>query len=331
MITEEIRENIFRISVVLPNNPLKELNSYFIRGTDRDLLIDTGFRCRECHSALEAGLKELNSDPRKRDVLVTHLHSDHSGMADLFAGPDRTVYMTEIDLNYENRYLHSDLDARRMARYIKEGFSIQQLNYISDTNPARTMALPALPLNTSGLQDGDILTVGNYQLQTILTPGHTPGNAMFWIKEYGILFSGDHILFDITPNITAWEDVEDSLGDYLASLEKVKSLPVCLTLPGHRKTGNYQERVRELEQHHQMRLREILHILLQHSDLNAYEIAGKMTWQIRAKNWDEFPLVQKWFAVGECLAHLDYLRKRKKIMRRFVDGVWRYTLVQQDR
>ncbi|MFQ8841384.1 MAG: hypothetical protein ACLR8P_11160 [Clostridium fessum] len=29
-----------------------------------------------------------------------------------------------------------------------------------------------------------------------------------------------------------------------------------------------------------------------------------------AASWEEFPPSQKWFAVGECMAHLDYLRLR---------------------
>ena len=41
---EEIMQNIHRIPVPLPGNPLKELNAYLIRGKDRNLLIDTGFR-----------------------------------------------------------------------------------------------------------------------------------------------------------------------------------------------------------------------------------------------------------------------------------------------
>ena len=44
MSVEEVYPGIFRIPVGLPHNPLKELNSYFIPGRDRNLLIDTGFR-----------------------------------------------------------------------------------------------------------------------------------------------------------------------------------------------------------------------------------------------------------------------------------------------
>ena len=95
---EEVCKNIYRIGVALPGNPLRELNSYFLRGDDRDLLIDTGFRRPVCREALQAGLDELGSDPARRDVLCTHLHSDHSGMADLFAGPGRRIYMGRTDL-----------------------------------------------------------------------------------------------------------------------------------------------------------------------------------------------------------------------------------------
>ena len=53
---EELYKNIYRIGVPLKGNPLKELNSYFIRGTDGDLLIDTGFRREDCELAMRDAL-----------------------------------------------------------------------------------------------------------------------------------------------------------------------------------------------------------------------------------------------------------------------------------
>ena len=55
------------------------------------------------------------------------------------------------------------------------------------------------------------------------------------------------------------------------------------------------------------------HVLFQTPGLTAYEIAGRMAWSIRCRNWTEFPLTQKFFAVGEALAHLDYLEARGQI------------------
>ena len=56
----------------------------------------------------------------------------------------------------------------------------------------------------------------------------------------------------------------------------------------------------------------------------AYEIAGSMAWSIRCRSWAEFPLTQKYFAVGEALAHLDYLMVRGQVQRREEHGKWRY-------
>ena len=39
------------------------------------------------------------------------------------------------------------------------------------------------------------------------------------------MFLGDHVLFDITPNITTWPDFEDPLGTYVHSLMDIS---ICL-------------------------------------------------------------------------------------------------------
>jgi PAB1-binding protein PBP1 len=40
-----------------------------------------------------------------------------------------------------------------------------------------------------------------------------------------------------------------------------------------------------------------------------------MTWDIDCENWEQFPVAQKWFAVGEALAHLLYLESEGRIKR----------------
>ena len=58
-----------------------------------------------------------------------------------------------------------------------------------------------------------------------------------------------------------------------------------------------------------------MEIIKQHGPINAYNIAGKMRWQISSRNWESFPPGQKWFAFCETLAHLDYLVKRGLVSR----------------
>ena len=138
------------------------------------------------------------------------------------------------------------------------------------------------------------------------------------------MFTGDHVLFDITPNITSWTGMRDALGSYLENLERVREYPVRLALPGHRHTGDYRARVEAIQRHHAARLADALRIVEAAPGLTAYEIAGRMSWNIRARSWDEFPLVQKWFAVGECISHLDHLRRRHLVRSEFTAEKWRY-------
>ncbi len=327
---EEVYRNIYRIGVALPGNPLRELNSYLIRGRDRDLLIDTGFRRPICQQMLEKGLSELGSDPSRRDVLVTHLHSDHCGMADLFAGPERHIYMSGVDL--ELFALSSDPSYSwdtRNYRFHEEGFPAALLEEVYATNPARTEKMPGVDHRFLPLKDGDVLRVGDYALETLLVPGHTPGNCMFYLRDQQVMFTGDHVLFDITPNITNWVSMRDSLGSYLDQLRRVRDLPVRLALPGHRKTGNYRDRVDAILAHHKRRLDEVLVILGDRPGLCGYDIAAEMRWKIRARSWEDFPPVQKWFAVGECMSHLDYHLVRGSIRCEKEGGLRRYYLTEE--
>lgn len=322
--TEQITEHIYRIGVPLPGNPLKELNSYLIRGEESDLLIDTGFRRQECREALAEGLASLQVERERTDVLLTHLHADHAGLSREFAGTNRRIYITGADLGILQNYIIGIPYKNRYKRYYEEGFPAEILESTYINNPSIDYGVGAVDDRFTVLKDGDCILAGPYTLQTIVVPGHTPGNAMFWIEEQQIMFTGDHILFGISPNITAWRGVEDSLGDYLDSLCMVRGYPVRLALPGHRETGDYHARIEVLLEHHRRRLADALESIREAPGMTAYEIAGQMRWKIRARNWEEFPATQKRFAVGECLAHLDYLRKRNAVERRFEDGFWRY-------
>lgn len=321
---EEVAKDIYRIGVPLPGNPLKEINSYFIRGTDSDLLIDTGFRRQECREALLAGLEELGWRRDRLDVLLTHMHSDHSGMAAEIAGSNRRVYMSAVDLNLLGSVLSGENRRAMYERFVSEGFPADMADRIQSTNPARKAAVEAVDSRFTPLSGGQRLQVGGYSIKAVQTPGHTPGNQMYWMEREGIMFTGDNILFDISPNITAFAGVEDSLGDYLNSLRRADEFPVKLALPGHRKSGDYHQRIHDLLEHHSTRIAEALRVVETLPGSTAYEITGHMTWRIHAKDWDSFPETQRWYAVGECLSHLDHARLAGQIVRERVGDVWHY-------
>ena len=190
--------------------------------------------------------------------------------------------------------------------------------------PAQTAA-PAAWTRYQYLRDGDTLSYGGHTFRCILTPGHTPGHMCLYEPEARWLFTGDHILFYISPNICRWETMPDALGSYLESLQTVRDLPVELLLPAHRRdTGVLRDRADELTAHHLGRIEDAWHTVREEPGLTGYEIAGRMRWRIRSRSWEDFPLEQKFFAVGEALAHLDYLEVRGRVLRREERGKYRY-------
>ena len=323
---EQITKEIFKIQVPLPNSPLRELNSYLIRGPERELLIDTGFQNDVCREVLETALAEIGSDIERRDVILTHVHSDHSGLAEELAGRERKIFISAPDLWCVKAFKNGTLRPMQIDHYCEDGFPREQVEKLFSSGAEWIAISKRVDARFSPLKDGDEILVGDHMLKMILTPGHSPGNAMFWLEKEKIMFTGDHVLFDITPNIAAWGIMKDSLGEYLASLKKVRDYPVKLALPAHRESGDYRTRIDQLLIHHEARANETLQIVCDLPGLSAYEIASHMSWKIRAKSWEDFPLTQKWFAVGECLSHLDHLVLRGVLRRSQEDGFRRYEI-----
>lgn len=324
---EQIYTNpdIYKIPVFLPNNPLKILNSYVVKTDKETLVIDTGFRQPECYEALTQGLKELAVDMDHATLFLTHLHSDHVGLTNDIITEHTRVLMNVHDYNYLKNEHQGDFWPWMEEKFYHEGLSKDLIELQRKVSPARAYA-PQYLFRAQTIQDMETFSIGDYMFRCLWTPGHTPGHTCLYMEDLQILFSGDHILFDITPNITMWRNVTDSLGDYLDSLDKIEKININLCLPGHRNNDmDVYERIRQIKEHHANRIAQTLSIIRNEPGLNACEIGARMTWAMRGKNWDEFPIQQKWFAIGETISHLDYLIQRGKICRHTDQEIYYYT------
>jgi glyoxylase-like metal-dependent hydrolase (beta-lactamase superfamily II) len=308
-------ERLYRILVPLPNNPLKELNSYVIRGEDRDLIIDTGFNRSACFDAMHQGLRALGIDLHQTDFMLTHGHADHTGLVSRLATDTSRVFFSKLDASMfdadDRRQLLADI-----AR--ANGFPADELHRALATHPGFRYRPEAKPVFTI-IDDGDVIECGGYHLRCIATPGHTQGHVCLYDAERRIFFSGDHVLHDITPHIESWVTA-NALADYLASLDKVYDLAVDLVLPGHRRFfGNLRGRIDELKAHHRERADEVVTVLGSES-MTAYDVAKRMRWDIDCETWQEFPVAQKWFATGETIAHLRLLESEGRVRRSRAQG-----------
>ena len=314
---EEIQPNLFRLEILLPNSPLKYLNSYVVRSQDRNLIIDTGLNREECLKAMQAGLRELNINLAKTDFFITHLHADHFALLSKLATTKSQVFFnrTETELVEASGWWEP-----MVAYAARNGFPENELQKAIQSHPGREFGSEWVP-ELSVLEDGDLICAGDYSFKCISTPGHSRGHTCLYDSENKILVAGDHILIDITPNIQCWADDYDPLKDYLASLDKVNDLDIELVLPGHRRLiTDPKGRIAELKEHHRKRLDEVLEILT-NEPKTAYEVASQMTWDIHCDSWDDFPRAQKWFATGEAIAHLRYLEREGSILQRDEDAL----------
>lgn len=300
---EEITGNIYRIEIPLPKNPLKALNSYVIKGPERNLIIDTGWNQQECLDAMQAGLNELEIDIRKTDFFITHLHTDHLGLVSNLVTDTSAIYFNqpEADRIKAGIVLGDLMDFAHL-----NGFPEKELRRVPHTHPGFKFRSKG-PLSFHILKEGDTLCVSDYVFRCVETPGHSKGHLCLYEPTKKIFVAGDHLLRDITPTISLLSDEWDALKAYLESLDRVYKLDIELVLPGHREVfTNPKERIQELKDHHQKRLDEIVAILRK-GKKNAFQVASQMTWDITYDSWDLFPVSQKWFATGEAISHLKYL------------------------
>lgn len=322
---KEVLPHIYTIALPLPKNPLKELNLYLIYFGDDNLLIDTGFDHPETFEHLKEFINHIKLTPKNTRLYLTHLHSDHTGLAYYFQEHGYEILMGDVD----GKILQSGFDPngkqwKNIALFGQlQGLQADQLEI--ENHPGFRYR-PKQKINYTPLHPGQTLRVGDFEFITLDLSGHTPGQLGLYEKNHQYLFSGDHILAKITPNITFWGyDVGDSLGTYFKNLDQVDQLDVKYVFSSHRSLiEDHHKRIRELRQHHNERLDEALQALRKSNFSTVRDVTKQLHWDIRSKNWDDFPKSQKWFAAGEAHAHLEHLRVKKMVDCKEENGVLYY-------
>ncbi|MFH0975693.1 MAG: MBL fold metallo-hydrolase [Spirochaetota bacterium] len=314
-IIEEILPNFYRVEIPLPDNPLRSINSYMIKSPERNLIIDTGMNRSLCFNAISEAVRELGINLNKTDFFITHFHFDHIGLVSRLFSPNSKCYFNSPE-SYETRFFTlTDWVNKAMSLASLHGFFEAWSNDIKAEIAIEEDHYHIIYPEFTIVKEGDIINAGDYSFKCIETPGHSLCHICLYDESRRILISGDHVLGDISPNISSRLNDEDPLMEYLSSLDKISGLDVTLCLPGHRSIiKNFHSRVSELKQHHEERLNEILDILNTQNQ-NTYQIASQMKWDMSYDTMEEFPVFQKWFAFSEALSHLRYLESLNKVIR----------------
>ncbi|HEX3461508.1 MAG TPA: MBL fold metallo-hydrolase [Acidimicrobiales bacterium] len=315
---EQVRPGLWSIPVPIPNNPLRYVLVYaFELDGGGVALVDAGWNTDEAWTHLSDGLAMAGgSIADVRAVLVTHIHPDHYGLA----GRIREASGAWIGLHpddaimLESRYGNTDQLVEAMTRLLVDsGVPPDKLPDLAMAS-MMTKAMVTMAKPDVFFEDGKSVELPGWSLQTIWTPGHSPGHTCFYSEERRLLLSGDHVLPRITPNISVHtQQPSNPLGDFLASLLKVQNLGAEEVLPGHEyRFSDLAGRLDELIQHHAYRLDEIEHVLRDHPGSTAWDITLRLHW---SRPWDQIESFMQRQANGETLAHCVLLELHDRVRR----------------
>ena len=191
--------------------PFFRCNIWHVRGRDRDLLFDTGLG----HVSLRRHVPLVTERPLV--CVASHTHFDHIGCHHEF--PDRCVHAAEAAILADPRN-----DWTLADRYATDEMFISP----PEGWDASQYRIPAAPAGRI-LEAGDVVDLGDRAFEVIHTPGHSPGGIALFEKKTGTLLSGD-IVYD-GPLID--DAYHSEVGDYLATLERMRDLPVSVVHGGH--------------------------------------------------------------------------------------------------
>lgn len=306
LVIEKIMDNLYTFQVELPNSPLKALNIYVIKDGKKALLFDTGYNMSACYESLLSQLHELDIEIEQVSLVLSHLHADHTGLAHYFSDAGCAIYTGKVDGELMNKMPSSDYWDELWSLIERYGMTEGEIT-IQD-NPGYHYKL-SHKIPFIELVPGNCIDFGDFHFKILNLRGHTPGHIGLYDEDHQLILSGDTILNPMTPNITFWGFHHPNiLNDYIQTLKGLKNLPIHLALATHRTIiRNVNERIDELIFHHYERGQEILDAMKPDFSYTVREIASTISWRIRANHWDDFPKGQKWFAVGETMAHLDWL------------------------
>jgi glyoxylase-like metal-dependent hydrolase (beta-lactamase superfamily II) len=325
----EIVQGVHQIKIPLGPGPLSSVNAYFIAGEDgKGVLIDTGWDTPEAFQALVEGLRASGAGFQNIDqIVVTHLHADHYGLAGKIKQlSDARLCLHEAEAAMiEPRYVNVEWLLQETGRFLsRHGVPQEQLRDLQQASmPARKFVMPTPPDRV--LKGGEVFKVGSFELEVILTPGHAPGHICLYERNKRLLFSGDLVLLEITPNVGMHPQSGDNpLADFLKSLDKVLGLEVNFVFPGHGSIfSGLRQRIGELQYHHQQR-RLYITSAIRNELKTAYQIASELKWMNGTVTLKELGILHRRLAVMETVAHLQYLLVEGKVKRVTEGEIFKY-------
>ncbi|MCX7962141.1 MAG: MBL fold metallo-hydrolase [Burkholderiales bacterium] len=288
-------------------------------------LVDTGLGNAETRALHEQAFAAASRGRALARLVVTHYHPDHAGCAAwLVERHGAELWMTR-----------SEFLTVHAARNGAAGYSIeQQLSLFRAHGMGEDAAqalrgrgnlygkmVPAFPDSHRRVLEGEVLRIGGREWRAIVGYGHAPEHLSLYCEESNVLIAGDMLLPKISTNIAVRpvDPMSNPLQTFLDSIRRYRALPEdVLVLPSHGLPfRGAHARIAALEAHHAARL-EALEAACRQAPRSAAEALDVLF----PRRLDSNAI---FFAMGEAIAHLNYLYYAGRVERRTgADGVVRF-------
>ncbi|WP_458204792.1 MBL fold metallo-hydrolase [Haladaptatus sp. NG-SE-30] len=309
-----------RLSIPTPFQ-IGPVNAYLAGRT----LVDPGPGSEEAWTVLLEELERRELTPNDiEQVLVTHPHPDHFGLAArlqedgarIVASPETATIIRDFAqrLAYEQDFFADFFDRCGMAQTTAET--------VTDLPEAYLSVSPGVETDLE-LEDAESVEVEDTDVTGESVQGHAPGETIFTFEAEGEsqAIVGDHVLPDITPNPLLQPPVEAGdrrpriLPAYNRSLERLRDREFDHFLPGHRdEITSPSTRIDEILAAHEERTENVRRI-----------VDGPTTpFDVMTELFDDLPATEYFPAMSEAVGHLDVLEERGEVERHERGGVLVY-------
>jgi glyoxylase-like metal-dependent hydrolase (beta-lactamase superfamily II) len=316
-----VSDKIYKIEVPIPF-PIKTTNVFFVDEPPRTL-VDAGIKTEVSFEALKKGLEEigfgLNAIER---ILITHGHIDHYGQAKRLSSlSGAPIYIHSKEYGRTRSILHSlgFLKSVLLRNGAPNALVDEAIHFIESAQNLADPLEEAIFLN-----DGDSISFRSMTWRTLHCPGHSPGLVCFYWPEKKILFTGDHLLKEITPNpiLNVSENIfplrYPSLREYLTSLEKIERMALSLLLPGHgEEIHDARGLIQKVFSHHKERMNLVV-AFLSKGEKTPFEIAMDL--------FPGVPPFEIFLGISEAVGHLEILREKGMVGVKEKEGKDYYSL-----
>jgi glyoxylase-like metal-dependent hydrolase (beta-lactamase superfamily II) len=322
----QIVPGVFWLRMPLPF-VLNHINLWLLEDGAGWTVVDCGFATEEARECwLNIIDKFLGGKPITR-VIVTHFHPDHIGLCHWLCEPQGLIpWMTKAEFLQAHVVHHriGGTQGPKLAQLMQaHGLGLEGQGWIERRENIYEKGVPQLPSSHRVIRHGERIRIGPHDWEVSVGFGHSPEHASLVCESLGLCIAGDMLLPRISTNVSVWpsEPEADPVGEFLASLSQFDALPdSTLVLPSHGLPFRGAAlRVKALQEHHHVRL-DRLRLFCQEP-----KTAAEVLPVLFERKFDDHHLL---FAMGEAIAHLNYLMLRSQLRRlRDVEGCFRFQRV----